>query len=226
MGKIFDIILGIAFFLTSLWVSYLVFANDVEAQMLTIVHIQTPGAVKPKNVEEIYSRNSWYFSQLGVNFRHRIIRRTSDCQSFHSLQTRAQEVICFADQTLRDGIINVNSKRVQLVYFMTEPFYLLEDPEKLNPLIGGIAIALGGQVSTGNALVRTPYGEHRINHSANILAHEVCHLMTCVHILKLNLMHPSANDFTILYGNKLPVLYRTKHQVRRWAKTLGVRINS
>lgn len=191
-------------------------ANLLRAQELRIIHVGGLYAVTPEQVTEIYKRASYYFTQLNIKFRVKIIPIDyNPCIYKHSLGTRIDELNCFRSLT--------TTRRRSLTYWLTPPFITVDRPVSEGGTqtgwIGGIAL-LCGNVATGNAieaqLLNGVRGGSRIDHSAAILSHEILHNLCATHYdFEPNLMHSAANQYTEQYQGKLPILKVTKHQIKR-----------
>lgn len=198
----------------------LVFGDcKAKAQDLNLVAIPGFRAVDDAQVLEVYDRASWYFRQVGITFRMKLIKRDSNpCSLFHNYVVMGSELECIKQDATAQGY---RRKKV-LTYYMLPPWIIVNEPGgPQTALIGGIAEKICGQVALGNAtpnqLKDGVEGESRIDHSAVVLAHEVLHMLCAKHVdTSPNLMHPDANYYTSEYGGKLPVHWVTQRQVKRW----------
>lgn len=196
-------------------------AASVEAAdryTLNIANVVGMYGVNDYQVQEIYKCAAPYFRKVGINFRVKYSTINDDfCYPSHTLQTRNQELDCLS--------IRASQRRKTITYFMTPPFITEDNLGGRSAWIAGVA-KLCGNVSTGNAtpiaLHNGYYGQPRIKHSANAMAHEVFHNMCAVHLTSdgagrvANLMHPDANSFTWQHGCNLLIFNTTKRQVKRW----------
>lgn len=203
-------LIGLLCFVSSAWAA--------DKYQLNVVNVVGPYGVNNYQVKEIYKCAAPYFRKVGVNFRVKYLDMTvNPCSPSHTLQTRAQELNCLS--------IFASERRKTITYFMTPPFITDDNLGGRSAWIAGMA-KLCGNVSTGNAtpiaLHNGYYGQSRLKHSANAMAHEVFHNMCATHVTSdggkriANLMHPTANDFTWQHGCNLPVFRVTKRQVKRW----------
>lgn len=224
MNKFVDCCLGALFLAAAVFLLALAFLSvagglaKCEAQELSLVAIPGFREVDDAQVLEIYDRASYYFRQVGITFRMKLIKRDSNpCAYAHNYVVQLMELECFKDDAKAQGY---RRKKV-LTYYMLPPWIIVEQaygPQ--TALIAGVAEKICGQVAIGNATATSlrdgVEGESRIDHSATVLAHEVMHLMCAKHIdSSPNLMHSAANVFTSEYGGRLPVHAITKRQAKR-----------
>lgn len=188
------------------------------SQELNLVAVPGYRAVSQEQVRELYSLASYYFREVGLNFRINYIDRESNpCEYFHNYTVMGMELDCIKQDATAQGY---RRKKV-LIYYMLPPWIIVNEPYgPQTALIAGIAEKICGQVAIGNAtsvsLRDGVEGDSRIDHSATVLAHEVMHLMCAKHYDHTpNLMHSAANVFTSEYQGRLPVLSATKRQAKR-----------
>lgn len=196
-----------------------IFAKFALGQELSVIAVKGYLAVSDEQVQDIYSRASYYFNKVHINFRVKFASvETNPCIRYHWLQFRVDELRCLEQLPRR---------KKTLTYYMTPPFIAVDKPVDQGghqtAYVAGIA-RLGGWVATGNALETSlADGRNMLNESAVAMAHEVFHLLGATHQEGPNLMNPNANIYTPLYNGKLPVLRATKRQVARWYAKFGRR---
>lgn len=197
----------------------LLFPFILQAQELNVIAVKGYLAVSDEQVQNIYSRASYYFDKIHIAFRVKFASvETNPCIRYHWLQYRIDELRCLE---------KLPRRKKTLTYYMTPPFIAVDKPVDQGghqtAYVAGIA-RLDGWVATGNALETSlTDGRNMLNESAVAMAHEVFHLLSATHQEGVNLMNPNANIYTPIYNGKLPVLRATKRQVARWYAKFGRR---